>query len=254
MTARRQYRVFWTLLWANVVLAAGTYFVFPTEMLRGGQSTPQQVADIPTWQLALGNGAIVLVVYGLLGWAGIFFARKLDLPGTYRKGAGWWEWAYYPLIVGLSLGVLMSALDRAFASFGAGSLSTHPAFPLSLVASATAGIGEEIVFRLFLLGFLAVVLDLLLWRWASTGTLLSAANLLSALAFGAAHLPAATVLAGVASPGDLPIPVLTEIFVLNGLVAIVAGDRYIKEGLVAAVGIHFWADVVWHVVLPLLGV
>jgi membrane protease YdiL (CAAX protease family) len=254
MTTRRQYMVFWTLLWVNVVLAAGSYFVFSAEMLRGGQGTAPQTSEIASWQLALGSGAMVLVVYGFLGWAGIFFALKLDLPGIYRRGAGWWEWFALPMVLGLSLGVLMSALDRAFAALGGGSLSTHPQFPLSIVASATAGIGEEILFRLFLLGFQAVLLDLLLWRWAGTVSLLGVANLLAALAFGAAHLPAATMLAGVASPGDLPIPVLVEIFVLNGVVAIAAGDRYIKEGLVAAIGIHFWADVVWHVALPLLGV
>lgn len=38
---------------------------------------------------------------------------------------------------------------------------------------------------------------------------------------------------------------------LFAVVGLVAGQRYIKDGLVAAVGVHFWADVVWHVVWPL---
>jgi hypothetical protein len=40
---------------------------------------------------------------------------------------------------------------------------------------------------------------------------------------------------------------------LNGLVGLVAGERYMRDGLVAAAGVHFWADVVWHVVWPLIG-
>ena len=31
-----------------------------------------------------------------------------------------------------------------------------------------------------------------------------------------------------------------------------AGERYMKDGLVAAAGVHFWADIIWHVVWPLL--
>lgn len=39
-----------------------------------------------------------------------------------------------------------------------------------------------------------------------------------------------------------------EIFLLNGIVGFAAGDRYIKVGLVAAVGVHFWTDIVFHVI------
>ena len=49
-------------------------------------------------------------------------------------------------------------------------------------------------------------------------------------------------------------PVLiAEIFLLNSLVGLVAGERYMKDGLVAAAGVHFWTDVVFHVIWGLLG-
>ena len=41
-----------------------------------------------------------------------------------------------------------------------------------------------------------------------------------------------------------------EVIVLSGIVGIVAGRQYVKEGLIAAVGIHFWTDVVWHILWP----
>jgi len=46
--------------------------------------------------------------------------------------------------------------------------------------------------------------------------------------------------------------VLLDGLVLNGLVALVAGERYMRDGLVAAMGVHLRADMVWHVVWPLI--
>jgi len=37
-------------------------------------------------------------------------------------------------------------------------------------------------------------------------------------------------------------------FLLNGMIGLVAGERYMKDGLVAAVGVHFWTDIVFHVI------
>ncbi|MBK7317952.1 hypothetical protein [Candidatus Villigracilis affinis] len=41
---------------------------------------------------------------------------------------------------------------------------------------------------------------------------------------------------------------MAEVFILNGVVGLLVGERYMKDGLVAAAGVHFWADVVFHVV------
>jgi hypothetical protein len=35
-------------------------------------------------------------------------------------------------------------------------------------------------------------------------------------------------------------------------IIIAAGERYMKDGLIAAAGVHFWADIAWHVIYPLL--
>jgi len=74
------------------------------------------------------------------------------------------------------------------------------------------------------------------------------------LAFSAGHLPAAMIILGVSTPGAIPVPILLELFALNGLMGLVAGERYMRQGLVAAIGVHFWADIVWHVLWPLIGI
>ena len=36
------------------------------------------------------------------------------------------------------------------------------------------------------------------------------------------------------------------VFLLNGAIGLIAGWRYMKDGLVAASGVHFWTDIVFH--------
>jgi membrane protease YdiL (CAAX protease family) len=142
--------------------------------------------------------------------------------------------------------------DRTFAALHDWVGFPHPPFPFSLIASITAAIGEEILFRSFVLGLWAFLLDRMLRRWLSRGGALWGSNLLAALAFAAGHLGSAMLLFNAASPAEIPPLLLVEILILNGVVGLVAGVQYIRQGLVAAVGVHFWVDVVWHVVWPLL--
>jgi hypothetical protein len=84
---------------------------------------------------------------------------------------------------------------------------------------------------------------------ASTGAPLALwiANVIAALAFGAGHLGSLLFLTGASSLAELSSVLLVEVFLLNGLIGLVAGERYMKDGLVAAAGVHFWTDVVFHV-------
>ena len=45
---------------------------------------------------------------------------------------------------------------------------------------------------------------------------------------------------------------LAELIVLNGILGLLAGESFARDGLVAAAGVHFWADVVWHVIFGAL--
>jgi hypothetical protein len=44
----------------------------------------------------------------------------------------------------------------------------------------------------------------------------------------------------------IPIPLLLEIILLNGVLSVFAAYYFWKYGFLAAVVICFWADVVWH--------
>ena len=249
---RRQLIVFTAFLMTNVVLAILALALGLQGQPLGEPGAPSSVPSFPAWLLALGSGGVALVVYGFLGLAGLWFARRLSLPGVFKEDAGWRNWVIIPMALGMTVGVVMVLFDRLAALTGDWGGFEHPPFPLSLIASGTAGIGEEIMFRMFVLGLWAFLLNLVLKRWEAKNVALWVGNLLAALASGAGHLPATMMLLNVSTPADIPTPVLAEVFVLNGLVGLVAGERYIRYGLVAAVGVHFWADIVWHVLYGIL--
>jgi membrane protease YdiL (CAAX protease family) len=108
------------------------------------------------------------------------------------------------------------------------------------------------MFRGFVFGLWGLLLNWLLKRFNGRTAALWIANVIAALAFGAGHLPALFFLTGASSPADLNPVLLAEVFLLNGVIGLVAGQRYMKDGLVAAAGVHFWTDVVFHVIWGLM--
>jgi hypothetical protein len=50
----------------------------------------------------------------------------------------------------------------------------------------------------------------------------------------------------------IPLVFLAEILLLNGLLSLVAAYYFRESGFLAAVGVHFWTDMVWHVLFGLV--
>jgi len=55
------------------------------------------------------------------------------------------------------------------------------------------------------------------------------------------------LLFGLNAVNEFPPALLSEIILLNGVLSIFAAYYFRKFGFLAPVGIHFWADVIWHV-------
>ena len=240
-------------------LSAAIYIVMPGGMLdpRAYQELgmPPPALTMPVWQLVLGNVALILVGYSLLGLAGYWLSQRVGLPGIYRPDAGWPGWAWRPLALGIGAGIVLVVADLVAQRLTGYAGFAHPPFPASILASLSAGIGEEILTRLLVLSLWAVILTWLLRRLRPDNSLrrptLWIANIVAALAFAASHLPGIMLIAGVTTPAALPPVLLAEVFLLNSVVGLVAGELYIRDGLVAASGVHFWCDVIWHVVYGL---
>jgi hypothetical protein len=246
MIHRKQLVSLLSLLIVYALCAFITYAFFLND-LAATAGVPLPEMGVPPAVLGLANAGIVLVLYGLLGLAGYWFARKLDLPGIFSPDGDWRRWFFIPLGLGIICGTLLIAGDALFAPINGFGRLAHPGFPLSIFASLSASIGEEILFRGFVFGLWAFMLNWLFKRINGRIAALWIANVIAALAFSAGHLGTIMVLAHAASISELNPVLLAEVFLLNGLIGLIAGERYMKDGLVAATGVHFWADVVFHV-------
>jgi len=244
---RKQLTTFMLMLLVYALSAFITYTFFIDDLVTiAGMTMPEM--EWPPVVYGLANAGIVLVIYGLLGLGGYWFAKKLGLPGIFSEDGNWRRWFFIPMGFGFVCGILLILGDMLFSPFNGFGRFLHPGFPASIFASLSAGIGEEIAFRGFVFGLWALVLNWLFKRFNGRTPALWTANIIAALAFGASHLPIVLMLTGAASIADLNPIALVEVFLLNGLVGLLAGERYMKDGLVAASGVHFWADVIFHVI------
>jgi hypothetical protein len=99
------------------------------------------------------------------------------------------------------------------------------------------------------------------WVWLASSVILKGkwqgrifwiVSIFSALAFAAGHFPSLMVLFGFTSLSQIPLGLIAEIFLLNGIIGIACAYYMRKSGYLAAVGIHFWTDIVWHVIWGLV--
>ncbi len=136
----------------------------------------------------------------------------------------------------------LAALNRSFA--------TRAPLSYGVLACLYGAITEELLLRLLIMSLLAIPLRWLFQRHKPTEPLsplaLWIANLAAALLFGIGHLPAAKAI--------LPLSglLISRTILLNGVVGLVCGWLYARRGLELAMIAHGAADVVLHVIGPLL--
>ncbi len=245
------------LLIGIYILAAVVFIFVPGGSLdMSAAFTNVTEVTMPAWQMALGNAVLILVIYTGLGLIGLLLARRLGWPGIYRVDASGRDLFLRPILFGAAVGLILVVVDLLTQRFTSFVGFAHPAFPASILASLTAGIGEEVMFRLFVTSLWAAILTWLSRKLLpgrqNDQVIFWIANLVGALAFAAGHLGTAMVLAGVSTPAALSPALLVELVTLNGLLGLVAGIAFRRDGLLAASGVHFWADIVWHVVYGLM--
>lgn len=248
MSTKDRSTITFFVLVAILTLVAGLNLFLPQGAM--GTSTPQ--SQIPVWQLALGSAAFTAALYGVLGFFGLILWRKLGFPDIWDARVTNRQRFLIPALVGVALGVVVIIGDLIFSPFNGMGRFVHPPFPTSLLGAIGAGIGEEILFRLFFISFWTWLVGKVILRGRGLTTVYWVVSVVAALAFAAAHLPAFMAILGVSDLGQLSPVLLLEVFLLNGLMSIFAAYYFKKYGFLAPVGIHFWADVVWHVLWGLV--
>jgi membrane protease YdiL (CAAX protease family) len=234
--------------WAMVIIYA--FCAAISIYLPQGGYTAGMPAALPAPKpiMSLAIFGLILVAYGGLGIMGLKLARKIGVPVLFDKTvSNKWRF-FYPAIAGAICGVILIIGDNIFASFNGIGHFPHPAFPASILAAISAAIGEEIIFRLFYISFLTWLVSKIILRGRYLNQTFWIMSLLSAIIFGLAHYPSIMYLYGFNSLSAIPPGLQMEIISLNALIGIVAAAFFKKSGYLAAVGVHFWTDIVWHVI------
>ncbi|MFH1638859.1 MAG: CPBP family glutamic-type intramembrane protease [Chloroflexota bacterium] len=202
--------------------------------------------------LALANAGIAVVLYGGLGFIGLKLAERLGFAAIYDPDVTNRQRFLTPGMVGAGLGIFLIVADLIFSRFNGIGALLHPPFPSSIFASLSAGIGEEIMFRLFFIPLWVWLISFVILRRRWQKQVFWVVSVLSAFAFAAGHFPALMILYDFKTVSEIPLVLTFEIILLNGVISIFAAYYMRKYGFLAAAGIHFGTDIVWHVIWGLL--
>lgn len=256
-------------LWGILVAAILVSVILITPYVLSLQQFSLQDAELPMplYLLLPLQWAQSVILYGIIAALGLIIARRIGLGLPFLESwlAGRPDWALVrrflipAIVVGVLAGGAIVLLDytvfgpRLAAELAALGQSEQPTLGApawqGFLASFYGGITEEILLRLFVLSLVAWIGGFV--NRTATGrpglTALWIANIVAAVLFGLGHLPA-TAAAGL----PLDALVITRAIVLNGIGGLAFGWFYWTYGLEAAMVSHFSADIVLHVITPLL--
>lgn len=209
---------------------------------------PTQTLPASKSVLALVNAAVMLILYGGLGFLGLKLSEKLGFTDIWDLKISNKQRFLVPALIGVGIGIFFILIDVIFSKFHALGPFPHPPFLSSILASAVAGIGEEVIFRLFFISFWVWLISHVILKKRWQNQIFWIVTFFSALAFALGHFPSVMILFGLNSIQEIPFILISEIILLNGVISFFAAYYFRKFGFLAAVGIHFWTDVVWHVI------
>jgi membrane protease YdiL (CAAX protease family) len=212
-----------------------------------------------SWAAAFAIDALVALLLAALAIAlGLGFGRRTDLGmllshgHATADGADGWARRTLPLTaaLGIGFGVLTALSLQALMSL---SLLPQDLFSevqrtpwMGILASVSAGIKEEILLRFGLMTLLAWLVMKITRRERVGPGAIWMANIVAALLFGAAHMPAASSMT-VLTPA-----VVAVALVFNGVAGVTFGWLYWRRGILAAIVAHIVADIVLQVLYPLM--
>ncbi|MBA4336343.1 CPBP family intramembrane metalloprotease [bacterium] len=154
------------------------------------------------------------------------------------------------VLLGVLSGIAIVLFDFFFTKLGVNLMGQAPV-PVwqGFLASFYGGISEEIVMRLFFMTFVVWLVSKLIrpkGKVVENNLVMWSAIILAALLFGIGHLPVTSALT------TLTPLVIFRALLLNGIGGVVFGWLYWKKGLESAMIAHFSADIILHVLLPLI--
>lgn len=241
------------ILWALCLL--GVLSILPYQLtLLGGL----EKIGIPLYLVIVSTLINNSIIFAIVIFLGLLLSGKVGLGLPILEG--WLNGenvkgklkSILPLSVGLGVlaGVLIIVIDFLFSLTGSISLLstvTPPAWQ-GLLSSFYGGINEEVLMRLFVMSLLVYITFKIRKTREGHPTKVGVwiSIILAAVLFGVGHLPTAMAI------GSTTPLFVTRIIILNSIGGIIFGWLYWKKGLESAMVSHFSADLILHVLLPLL--
>ncbi len=249
------------------LIIPAVFAILPFEISRQRTYSGTDLIASLGWETILLDRLINILLIALMGTVGLVMANRIGLGLPFVEGWAPHEHTAYRFqtivatawitAVLLELSSLFARtfvidppMNALFEQLGITTPSDGAAPPLDgFLASVSAGINEEIQFRLFGLSLLAWLGGLLFHdpTGRPKAIVLWAANILLAVGFGAAHLPTAATL-------GLPMNALvigSTLFV-NGIAGLAFGWLFWTFGLESAILAHCLADVIVYTLIPLI--
>jgi membrane protease YdiL (CAAX protease family) len=245
-------------IWLTLVLAASLsgMLIIPYSFEFAGQSLPA-LPDL--LKIALPGFIQYLVMFALLAYLGLRISKKIELDPTPVLAGKITLRKYLTISVvsgilaGLGMVLLDVLLDSIFVFPDLPSGAGAPSAIAGFLASFYGGIGEEVLLRLFLVSFLCLLIIGAMKvlgfakTWRYTDNIMWLSVILASIIFGLGHLPGTAMIMAITPP------VIVRAVLLNGIGGVVFGWLFFRKGLEFAMVSHFSADIVLHVLLPLVG-
>ena len=179
----------------------------------------------------VGYSALNLLAVLLITHLGVFLATRADLPILTRPNL------FTTALIGSGIAIFAVGLDFiAFDGAIVRKVNNIDGLTSRFALAYTAAVGEETLFRLFVLSLIVVVSK----KYISNRATLLISLILSAGIFALAHVDIS----------NLSLSNVLRAILLNGSAGLVFGWLFWRQGLIAAMLAHFAADVVIYVLFP----
>jgi len=195
-----------------------------------------------------------LIIFSIASFLGLLLSRKVGFNLPVLEGGNRWERLKSILLPSILWGVLSGVLiilaEIVFQGLSVSILQEEMHVPVwaAFLASFYGGIAEEVLMRLFALSLIVWLISKIKKTEEGLPTDWSVwvAIILTSILFGLGHLPFTSVLI------DLTPMIIVRAIVLNGIGGMVFGWLYWKKGLESAMIAHFSADIILHVITPIV--
>lgn len=232
--------ILWSLCALSAFLVLPYYISFLQKL---------EMSDFSTGNLIFSTTINSFFVYPFFIYFAFLIKRYISVPEIVsaelmcRKSIG------LAVTVGLCVGVFLQLIDTTvFHPFlpGLKELATRAPGPFyGFLAGFYGGIFEETMTRFFFMSLLLLLLkkSKMIGVWV--------AIVLSAFIFAVAHLPQMSMLVSESGLLEMSDLLVARAIFLNFLPGIIFGWFYWKKGLGFSIVMHFMADIVLHVIVPL---